>query len=259
MKVATSKKSVSAKGIVSLAPLFTLAILLLYPWAFSKSEVDAELLFERHEDVRIQIEQIPETLGHWIKYEDIEIPTGALKILNPNAHMSRIYQRIGAGDSIFATVMVIHCSDVRDMSRHYPPVCYPRSGWTPVDDGTTDWTIEAALGREIMGRTYTFTRFGRNGVDRVITVADTFVLPGGVTTRDMSDLLHVASRYRNSIEGVAQIQIYFEGDYRNQPSKVIMIKMLQELIESLPPSLFEVLDGDLNSAALNMNGDMSHD
>ena len=83
MKVATSTKSVSAKGIVSLAPLFTLAILLLYPWAFSKSEVDAELLFERHEDVRIQIEQIPETLGHWIKYEDIEIPTWGIE--NPES------------------------------------------------------------------------------------------------------------------------------------------------------------------------------
>ena len=247
MKLPVPKITSRFSSLVSLSPLLCLAALLLYPWAFAAPSPDLRLLNQRHVQVREEINAIPEKLGRWIMYEDVKLPTGALEILTPNAHMSRIFQRIGKGKSVFATVMVIHCSDVRDMSNHYPPICYPRSGWTLLKDGTTDWTTSDGFGLQIMGRTYTFGRLEGNGLDRFITVADTFILPDGVTTRDMGDLLHVASQYRNSIEGVAQIQIYFEGDYRNEDSKEVLALMIDELIRGLPASLFEVLGGSMGT------------
>lgn len=229
--------------LTSLAPLISLALLLIYPWAFAEPYLDPGLLRERHSEVKEAIDNLPEKLGNWIKVEDVIIPTGALKILNPNAHVSRRYQRIGEGRSVFATVMVIHCSDVRDMSHHYPPICYPRFGWTLLGENTRDWAFKHGENRQINGRTYSFARLEKNGLDRVITVADTFLLPGGVSTRDMSDLLHVASQYRNSIKGVAQIQIYYEGLYQGEEAMSALEQMTGEIIDGLPDSLFDVLDG----------------
>ena len=244
MRLTSSKSGNRRVSLLSsLAPLISLALLLIYPWAFAEPYLDPGLLRERHSQVKEAIDNLPEKLGKWIKVQDVVIPTGALSILNPNAHVSRRYQRIGEGRSVFATVMVIHCSDVRDMSMHYPPVCYPRSGWTLLGENTRDWAFKHGENRQINGRTYSFARLGNNGLDRVITVADTFLLPGGVSTRDMSDLLHVASQYRNSIQGVAQVQIYYEGNYQSEEAMSVLEQMTAEIINGLPDNLLEVLDG----------------
>lgn len=227
----------------SVAPLVALSFLLVYPWAVAQDPLDQALLYARHERVREVIESLPETLGPWVMVKDVPIPTGALEILNPNAYVSRTYQRIGVGKSIFATVMVIHCSDVRDMSMHFPPICYPRSGWTQLDEFTRDWVVDVDGNRQIIGRTYSFQRMEKNSLDRVITVADTFLLPGGVSTQHMSDLLHVASQHRRSVEGVAQVQVYFEADCRSSELMKQVDIMVGEIIEGLPIELLEVLDG----------------
>lgn len=239
-----SRGRTAIQKLLPLAPLVSLILLLVYPWAIAQNSVDAALQHKRHLRVREAINQLPEKLGRWIKYDDVAIPTGALAILNPNAYISRIYQRIGEGRSVFATVMVIHCSDVRDMSMHFPPVCYPRSGWTALEDASTDWIVNHGVNRQIMGRTYCFARMEKNGLERVITVADTFLLPKGTSTRSMADLLHVASRHRRSIEGVAQVQIYFEADFRNSDGMAFAEQLVGEIIEGLPEDLLQVLDGD---------------
>jgi hypothetical protein len=229
--------------LASVAPLVSLSFLLVFPWAVAQDPLDQELLHARHDRVRVAIESLPEKLGSWVFVKEAPIPTGALKILNPNAYVSRTYQRIGVGQSVFATVMVIHCSDVRDMSMHFPPVCYPRSGWTQLGEFTRDWVVDVGGNRRIMGRTYSFQRMEKNRLDRVITVADTFLLPGGMSTRHMSDLLHVASQHQRSVEGVAQVQVYFEADSRSPELMQQVDIMVGEIIEGLPAELFEVLDG----------------
>lgn len=251
MKLTTSKlRSRQVGRISSIAPLISLALILVFPWVFARADIDIEELQSRHVKVKEAINAVPDKLGRWIKNKDVIIPTGALAILNPNAHMSRIYQRIGQGQSIFATIMVIHCSDVRDMSNHYPPVCYVRSGWTLLNDETKDWALKYSNKRQINGRTYSFRRLEENGLDRVITVADTFLLPGGISTREMSDLEQVASKYKNSVQGVAQIQIYFDGDFRGEEGMTILNEMISEIISSLPNNLMDVLDGQANDIAL---------
>lgn len=251
MKLTTSKlRSRQVGRISSIAPLISLALILVFPWVLRGAEIDIEELESRHLKVKETINALPDKLGRWIKNKDVEIPTGALEILNPNAHMSRIYQRIGKGQSFFATIMVIHCSDVRDMNNHYPPVCYVRSGWTLLNDETKDWALKYSNKRQINGRTYSFKRLGENELDRVITVADTFLLPGGVSTREMADLEEVASQYKNSVQGVAQIQILFADDFRGEEGMAILNQMITEIMSSFPNNLMDVLDGKADDIAL---------
>ena len=166
------------------------------------------------------------------------IPTGALDILNPNAHLSRRYQRIGAGRSVFVTLMLIHCSDARDMIGHYPPVCYPRAGWAELPGSMRDFTVSRAMDeRELPVRYHRFGQFGRNGIERVITVADTFILPEGGSTVDMGVVINAAGRARRSMKGVAQIQLLFQGDVPDDKAE----SMTDELLQALPKSLFDVL------------------
>lgn len=232
----------------SIAPIVTLALLLVTPWYLGAQHPDEIGVASRHAEVRQAIENVPEKLGNWVSREDVVIPTGALDILNPNAHLSRRFQRIGAGRSVFATLMLIHCSDARDMIGHYPPVCYPRGGWTELQGRMQDFNVvRTADDRELVVRYYRFARFGRNGIERVITVADTFILPEVGSTVDMGVVINAASRSRRSMRGVAQIQVLFEGDVPND----IAESMIDELLQALPQSLFDVL---MNESVLRNTG-----
>ena len=61
-----------------------------------------------------------------------EVPPEAQELLRPNAIFSRRFQRPG---EIGVHVLVVHCSDARDMIGHYPPICYPSSGWVSTITG----------------------------------------------------------------------------------------------------------------------------
>ena len=222
-----------------IAPVLSLVVLLLFPWYLGAHAVDELGIAARHAEVRDAIESVPEKLGNWVSKSEVAIPTGALNILRPNAYVSRRYQRIGAGRSVFATLMLIHCSDVRDMSGHYPPVCYPRSGWVPFPDRVVDAEIERDDGRDLVVRFYRFGRIGANGIEQMITVADTFILPQGESTVDMGVVINAAGKAQRSAKGVAQIQIYFEGDVPEEIAET----MVGELLRSLPQSLIDVLMG----------------
>src|SRR5215212_3483805 len=63
-------------------------------------------------------------------FTDLKIPDGAVALLKPNARICRQY---------FTPIrpfqfLLIQCRDARDMGGHYPPVCYPASGWVAVRD-----------------------------------------------------------------------------------------------------------------------------
>src|SRR5262245_20175599 len=93
-------------------------------------------------------------------YQDLEMPEAAVALLKPNAKICRQYQTpIRPFQFLF-----IQCRDARDMGGHYPPVCYPSSGWVAVmDENRKDpkplerrmtWVID---GKTIIGMEYYFT------------------------------------------------------------------------------------------------------
>src|SRR3954469_20179194 len=62
-------------------------------------------------------------------FEDFRLPDGAIALLKPNASLYRVFKSPRQFQFLF-----IQCRDARDMGGHYPPVCYPASGWVVVGD-----------------------------------------------------------------------------------------------------------------------------
>src|ERR1051325_5640374 len=82
-----------------------------------------------HKRVREAVDAMVTPKG-WSYVEGEKIPDGAMQLLKPNAHAYRVYT---TPDCQFQ-FLLIQCRDAQDMGGHYPPVCYPASGWVAVMD-----------------------------------------------------------------------------------------------------------------------------
>lgn len=158
-----------------------------------------------HARVRRAVEGIPLRIGPW-QGVDLEMPEEALEMLQPNAVLSRSYRRPGSGRSI--KLLLVHCRDARDLSNHYPPVCYPGSGWELQSARPRDWR---AGGATIPGTEYHF-RSPRLGGAPSIVVANFLIRPTGEIDRGMAGVRSAAVDPRRKVFGAGQVQLVFPGD-----------------------------------------------
>src|SRR5436309_2882937 len=108
-------------------------------------------------------------------FSDLPIPPGALALLKPNAKICGQYQT-PKGPFQF---LLIQCRDARDMGGHYPPVCYPSSGWLCVGDPEgrrMTWTIGD---KTILGMEYQFSHLDEQGQTRTSIIENLLILPRG--------------------------------------------------------------------------------
>jgi hypothetical protein len=186
-----------------IAPWVTLALLPLLAWNLPARAVIDDRAVARQVDVRRAFQDVPLLIGPWIG-EDQTIAIEAQELLRPNATLSRTYRALSR-PSIH--VLCVHCSDARDMIGHYPPVCYPSSGWvrdTPA--GETALTLTFG-GRTLPVRLYEFHRMRDGGRRESIRIFSGFVLPDGTSSRDIDDINRQSERLAVSIQGVAQLQV----------------------------------------------------
>ncbi|HEV8379594.1 MAG TPA: exosortase-associated EpsI family protein [Tepidisphaeraceae bacterium] len=139
---------------------------------------------------------------------DLKIPDAAVALLKPNTQICRQY-RTSTRQFQF---LLIQCRDARDMGGHYPPVCYPASGWVVVGDKKgrpMTWTIGS---RTIIGVEYEFTG-GQEGQTITRTVDNLLILPRGhdCYVREMKEIRAAAADYLRQFYGAAQIQLIFDG------------------------------------------------
>jgi hypothetical protein len=156
----------------------------------------------RRIEIAAAMEAVPFFIGDWVG-EDEAVPREAQKLLRPNAILSRRYRRPGG---MWLHLLVVHCSDARDMIGHYPPICYPSAGWVtvPLPDPDVQLILDE---RPVPVRTYMFRRVRENGVEETIQVFNAFVLPDGTITREFADISGQSERLALSTQGVAQVQI----------------------------------------------------
>lgn len=186
------------------APFITVAILLLLPMVLpAGATYDGDLL-ERQRVVAAAFERVPHTIRSWVGV-DIPVPAAATELLHPNAVLSRSYQRIPSGPTV--SVLVVHCSDSRDMQGHYPPNCYPASGWNPTGDALGRTVEIDAAGIVIPARVYEFDRLMDLGLRTGIRIVNFFVLPDGSYSRDMTALRAASERRAMAVRGAAQVQM----------------------------------------------------
>lgn len=212
-----------------------LALLLLAGIGVDRSNreavpVDAQAY---HARVLEEIALIPYRFGDWIGV-DSEISAGALRILDANASLSRTYRNVVTGRS--ATLLVVQCADARSLLGHYPPVCYPAQGWTPVRSAP----LEVREGdTPVFATEYEFqydalSRAARLGVFHFT------VLPSGETAPNMDALDRAARDRRTRPFGGTSVQIVVDANLSGSERREIygtLVVAVQAWLQSLEAGL----------------------
>jgi hypothetical protein len=208
-----------------LAPSLTAGLLALAGWSSASQEATIEDRL-RAERIAALLGVIPERLGPWITTE-VPIPTEAIEILRPNAIFCRRFMRIGGDEDL--TVIVVHCGDARDMSGHYPPICYRQLGWTLDLGRISRPEVENAALSDPELSVYRFRRTGATGEREEMTVLNGFILPDGRTSADVFDRNPLSGPAPRASRGIAQVQFVFRSDIPDAAAVEIARDVLSEL------------------------------
>jgi hypothetical protein len=152
---------------------------------------------------------------------DLDVPGAAVALLKPNKLICREYRKSGRQFQF----LFIQCQDARDMGGHYPPVCYPASGWVKsADPRYMTWTIN---GKSIIGMEYQFTG-SYEGQPITRTVDNLLILPRGndCYVRGMGEIREAAADYLRQFYGAAQIQLIFDGAVPENERREIFAQLI---------------------------------
>jgi hypothetical protein len=222
------------------APLACLAALLGAGVLLSHEDSgDHRQAARRAQAIRVSLAEVPFIAGNWVG-TDSPLPAGASEILMPTAVLSRRFVELGTGTR--ATLGLIHCGDVRDMHGHYPPSCYPSSGWQPRPEGHDSVTLELD-GEPFAAMLYRFSATDSSGARREVSVVGFFVLPdaahGSNCTSDMNALRDRAAKLEISRLGVGQVQVVMDG----WPPAAEVERVARELMRLVPSECVRALKG----------------
>ncbi len=191
------------------------------------------------ETVARTIDRLPYRIGNWIGSDLSTAPPQVMEMLRPNRVLHRGYS---SETDRFRLVMV-HCTDVRDMQGHYPMRCYPATGWTPTGSETTKATF---AGEERDLTIFRFERLGDFGNPMKITIGLFFALPtrgmpepAQAIYADLSGVRGASENRRRNQLGSAQIQIIFDSD---KPSEDV-IRVIEAIAPALDPVIETVAEG----------------
>ena len=225
-----SKRKEIASWLSETIPALTLGLLLFMPVLFSNRTRFDPKAAAGQAAVAAAMENAPYRLGRWVG-TDIPIPAAALRLLHPNAILSRRYQCLDRALSV--QLLLVHCTDARDMLGHFPPVCYPSSGWSPLDVNPVREALVTVRGRQMPFRMYGFRRIDAEVRAVEIRVLNLFILPDGTLTPDIDDIGRLSERLALSAQGVAQMQIVTPWEIGEE----IALEAAGEILEAMPDLL----------------------
>jgi hypothetical protein len=218
-------------------PAIALVVLVALPRIGTQSEEERQAIATRNAEVAEAFAETPYLLGDWIG-RDIPIPESAWELLRPNAMLGRALRRSEDGAEV--NLLIVHCSDARDMDGHYPPICYPSNGWSKdARNAERDRLIDCS-GRSVRMKVYEFQRTDKLGTTRQLRVFNYFILPSGEITSAMADVRRIADRVSLSTQGVAQVQLTMTGRMSLEDSA----KAVADVLGELSPLLTTLGQGD---------------
>ena len=226
-----SRRLAALKSLRYTAPLMTAGLLLALAIMFPNSTRVDPATLSKLEAVKQAVMAVPYRVGRW-NSTPIEIPAAAIELLHPNAILSRRFEPIDGGPSI--SLLLVHCTDARDMGGHYPPNCYPSAGWKLVSSRRESLTLKE---KDIPVAVYMFSRFSEIGLETRIRILNVFVLPDGSLTPELNDIRKLAARVTVASLGVAQLQIVSSLTMSDETA----LSEANELLEALP-GLLRALD-----------------
>jgi Protein of unknown function (DUF3485) len=172
--------------------------------------------------VRAAVADMPRCIGPWLGV-DVPLPQGAMRLLTPNAVISRQFTEDDTGEAF--TFLFIEVGDSRDILGHYPPVCYKAQGWTEESSTPMDWP---AWGTTAHGMEYSF---GRNRLEGPASfVVDNFLfLPNCSTYRDMTEMKNQSTNRLYWGMGGGQVQFIFDPGISRQRRNEIVQSFLKAM------------------------------
>jgi hypothetical protein len=185
-----------------------------------------------HQRVRQAADNIPKVIGEWVG-SDISVPPAAVALLRPNVILHRRF--VNSATRRVADFLLVQCRDARDMTGHYPPVCYRAHGWTPVSAKPIQWRI---ADRDIPGMEYDYTRT-EDGQANSCVVSHLMILPSGRYVRDIVEIHNAAADYLRQFFGAAQIQIVVDSNVSAEERQAIV----QTLLSANLPLLDAICSG----------------
>jgi hypothetical protein len=162
-----------------------------------------------HARVKAAVDAFPYVIGYWTG-SDEPVPTAAVDLLRPNVIVSRRYKKQAENwrDERQADLLIVQCADSRDMTGHYPPICYPASGEPLISQRPFALKVGNIV---INGTEYLFdTRQKRTGMLRK-SVYNFFVVPGRGIVADIGGVRAAASDYQRRCFGAGQFQVVIEN------------------------------------------------
>ncbi len=148
---------------------------------------------------------LPHHFGNW-HGRDVPLPRSAVSLLQPTVDFCRQFTNRLTGQA--ATLMIIDCSDTRNLTGHYPPNCYPGNGWILEKSTKRTWKI---AGYRIPGMEYKFRR-GSFDTETQIYVEDFFVMPDGRFLPTEQDFIRHAGTFNDRFFGAAQLELTLPGN-----------------------------------------------
>lgn len=228
----------TSKGAILASPLLCLGVLTAIA-ADNARHVKAQDAAPFHARAREAVEAFPYVIGGgtWTG-KDVEVPKAAVQLLRPNALVSRSYinQSANWDSSIrYADLLISQCKDSRDMTGHYPPICYPSNGEPEINSRPFRLNVN---GRWINGIEYHFTaRPDTNSGMVRKSVYNFFVVPGKGVVPDISDVRAAAANYQRRVFGAAQFQVVMDADHPQEDRDQVFITLI-----GADPDLIGVLD-----------------
>lgn len=183
------------------------------------------------------ITEIPYRIGDWIG-ADVEAQAPAIQLLRPNKLLQRHYAMTdGASDF---SLLIVHCSDARDMQGHYPPVCYPAHGWSSAGSTRTSFVLGQT---SVPCLVYRFDTV-RHGEQLRMTILNFFAVPSQeqAMAADMAAVNSAAASSRRAGLGAAQFQLILAADAT--PDE--MTRLMEQIGPAIEAAVWRVIHGVRN-------------
>ena len=203
---------------------------------------DDAVVTNYHADAKAAVNAMPwkvDAMGTTWTAVEHKPETAAVRLLRPNEILSRRYvQNTTSSRPMIAELLIVQCRDSRDMTGHYPPICYRNIGH---EMAYAQHRPPVMVGREPVP--YTEYRFDKytGGRAETIFVYNFFVVPGRGAVDDIKGVDEAAEDYERRFFGAAQFQVVM------QEAVVPDARVRQEVFASLlrsHPKLITTLKTD---------------
>jgi hypothetical protein len=175
---------------------------------------------------------LPNRIGQW-SGDDVPIPFSAIKLLKPNVIYSRRFVNSTTHETV--SVLIVHCKDARAINGHYPPICYPNSGYEKKSAEPRDWKVD---GINFTGTEYVFAM---SSPQTAWLKVDNFILmPQGEIARNMDTVGKHAADYLTRFHGAAQVQFIFSNPEMPEAEH---LEILNAMIDAHIAPLKAILSG----------------